>query len=185
MRYLIDGYNFLYATGAVGESEGPGALQEARRKLLARLVAAYGGEPGRVTVVFDAAGSAPGVRRRGSSRGVEVRYATGVGEEADDVIEELIRQDTAPRRLVVVSDDRRLQRAGRRRHCAVMNCKDYLAEIVRLDRARRPVRTEERPLLTPQEVRRWLAEFGELGRDPLWKELNPFDFDGADAPDGA
>src|SRR5690242_13106530 len=119
MPVLIDGYNLLYALGWVrGRRGGPAALEKARRHLLGLLSGAYGAEAATVTVVFDAAKAPAGVADSEIYQGVHVRYAVR-HEQADDLIEEVIRQDSAPRQLTVVSDDHRLQRAARRRRCVV------------------------------------------------------------------
>ena len=65
-------------------------------------------------MVFDAQTPRRACRARCIHRGLTVRFAVRY-EEADRLIEELIRADSAPRRLVVVSSDHRLQRAARRR----------------------------------------------------------------------
>src|SRR5262249_26446922 len=116
--WIIDGYNLLYALGAMPERAGPGALENARQSLLGLLAGGFGDEAGCVTVVFDAAQAPRGVPAACEYRGVQVRFAVQQ-EEADDLIELLIRQSSAPRRLTLVSDDRRLKEAARRRDCSV------------------------------------------------------------------
>ncbi len=68
----------------------------------------------RTIVVFDAHDAPPGLPGTMDHRGLTVRFAVGY-EDADSLIEELIRSDSTPRKLVVVSSDHRLQRAARRR----------------------------------------------------------------------
>jgi predicted RNA-binding protein with PIN domain len=176
MRYLIDGYNLLHAMGVLHGRVGPAGLERARRRLLGLLGRAVANPPD-VTVVFDAAGAPPGATEEEDVQGVRVLYAVRQ-DEADDLVELLIRQDSAPRQLTVVSDDHRLQHAARRRHCAALGCLDYLDE---LDRRRRgpppPGPPEKAGPAGGDETRLWLREFAGLEQDPDWKELtDPFGF---------
>ncbi|HEY1378126.1 MAG TPA: NYN domain-containing protein [Gemmataceae bacterium] len=176
MPFVIDGYNLLHAVGALAGPVGPHQLAKARAGLLGLITAAHASDP--VTVVFDARRPPPDVPAEQVHGPVRVEFA--VGGEADDRIEWLIAHDPAPKRLVVVSDDRRLQQAARRRGCAAWTCGEYLDW---LDRQRpgppRPPTPEKPAGVGPTEAQRWLAAFGELDREPAWDELfGPFD-DGA------
>jgi len=171
MRYVIDGYNLLYALGLVQARMGPHGLEKARLALLGRLAAS--GE-GAVTVVFDAGRAPPGVPAAQDHQGVRVLFA--VKREADDLIEDLIGRDSAPRGLTVVSDDHRVRQAARRRHCPVLGCLDF---IERLGRPTPPVgQPEEAPAkpsgVSRAETQHWLQEFADLANDPKVRaELNP------------
>lgn len=174
MRYLIDGYNLLHAIGLLRGRAGPHGLEKARLALLSRLCGGHAGDAVAVTVVFDASGAPPGAAAEDDYHGIHIYYA--LDSSADDLIETLIQRDAAPRQLTIVSDDHRLQQAGRRRRCPVLGCLDYLEELAR----RRP----RKPLAPPaavkpegvsgEEVRHWLREFADLANDPKWREaLNP------------
>ena len=84
--------------------------------------------------------------------------------EMDQSFEE-IRQAAVPHRLTVVSDDRRIREAARRRHCAVQGCGAFLD---RLDAGRQPPSAPRRddsgkPTGTSgDETQRWLREFADL-----------------------
>jgi hypothetical protein len=175
MRYLIDGYNLLHAMGLLSPDKGqPKALENARFDLLERLHALFGEQSPQLTVIFDAAR----VPRRGLEthdyRGLHVRFA--LRQEADDLIEALILGEKSPKSLTVVSDDHRIQVAGRRRQCGVLGCHAFL------DAAERPPRVAATPsdpcakpdTLSPEERQRWLAEFADLDDDPALKNwLDP------------
>ncbi len=96
-------------------------------------------------------------------RGITVRFAAQY-EEADDLIEELIAADSAPRRLVVVSSDHRLQRAARRRRAKAADSDVWYAELVRSRRERQQVSADApaRPAvpLLEEDVNYWLRQFG-------------------------
>jgi predicted RNA-binding protein with PIN domain len=175
MRYLIDGYNLLHAMGLLSGKVGPHGLEKARVNLLGRLAGAFGSEAGNVTVVFDASRSPPGADAAGQYQGVRVHYTHH--QEADDLIEEFIRHDASPRKLTVVSNDRRLKDAARRRQCRVLGCADFLERIDRPYRpsGSRPPETPAKPEeISRDEAQHWLREFGDLADDPKLKDW--FDF---------
>jgi hypothetical protein len=182
MPFLIDGYNLLHALGLLHGRTGPNGLAKARAALLGLVTAAHGDAAGEVTVVFDARHARGGAEDSEHRGGVHVEFTRG--EDADDRIEWLIAHDPAPKRLVVVSDDHRLQQAARRRSCVAWKCGDYLDW---LDRRRRPRQrsapAEEKPSAAGSaEADRWQAVFGDLDREPAWDELFGPDFA---ADDGA
>ena len=95
---IVDGYNLIHAAGIVGRGFGPGGLERSRLTLLNLIAASI--EPAeipRTIVVFDAQNAPPGLPNVLSHRGLLVRFAPSPGD-ADALIEELIRRDSAPRR---------------------------------------------------------------------------------------
>jgi hypothetical protein len=169
MALIIDGYNLLHASGILGRGLGPGGLQRSRQALLDFLAESLDPhEVSRTIVVFDAAGGPRGLASRAQHRGLCVRYAAGKAD-ADELIEELIREDTAPRSLVVVSSDHRLHRAARRRKAQAIDSDRWHSELLRQRRARLDPREPAlRPSgpLSPYEVAFWLREFGAAGAEP-------------------
>ncbi|MFL5327294.1 MAG: NYN domain-containing protein [Gemmataceae bacterium] len=157
MRYLIDGYNLAHASGDLRGKVGPHGLERARLALVARVAAGHD-SPGDVTVVFDARHAAGDKPSEENIQGIHVHYA--VREEADDLIERLIRSDATPKKLTVVSSDRRLKDAARRRGCIAMTSGEYLDW---LDRPRTVVPTPEPPekpeATTPEDAVQWLEAF--------------------------
>ena len=96
MSILIDGYNLLNATGVEGTGRGS-ELERARRGLLGFLVDVLTeDEIQGATIVFDARDAPPGLPYEESYRGIRVLFSRGYAE-ADDLIEELIASDHAPR----------------------------------------------------------------------------------------
>lgn len=164
MALLIDGYNLLYASGFLGRRRGPGGLARARSALLNFLSATLSpAQVRRTTVVFDSRQAPVGGVSLATHRGIQVRFAVGFAE-ADDLIEVLIREDSAPRRLTVVSSDHRLQRAARRRRAVTVDSEDWLARLER--RAWRKQNVAEVPetprdrVLSEGEIQAWLKHFG-------------------------
>jgi len=164
MSLLIDGYNLLNAVGIVGRGVGRSSLEKSRRALLNFLAESLDAEEAaRTTVVFDAADAPRGLPRVVEHRGLTVRFAAGYAD-ADSLIEELIRADTAPRRLTVVSSDHRLQRAARRRRAKAVDSDVWFAEVARrrADRAQ-PLQTgpaKPHVPLSEGEIAAWLERFG-------------------------
>lgn len=167
MSYLIDGYNLLYSLGRARKRMGPSELERARVRLLDLLAGAMGDEAGRLTVVFDAAHAPPGVLAEQIYKRIHVLYAIRENQ-ADDRIEELIRRDSAPQKLTVVSDDHRLQQAARRRHCGVMKCMEFLdfldQQRHRPPAAPPPVATKPEKV-SAEETEQWLRVFGDRADD--------------------
>lgn len=163
MRLVVDGNNLLMA-------DLPAAVAGIGEAALCRLLgrSAYANRTGDVVVVCD--GPAHPLRAGGSPVDtVELRFA-GTGREADDVIIDLIDACSAPRRLTVVSTDRKVRAAARRRRCRSVTSEAFgheLAHLVgRLHRGKpagpTPPHQPAKPAgeLTDDEVARWLDEFG-------------------------
>jgi predicted RNA-binding protein with PIN domain len=177
MAYLIDGYNLLYAIGALHGRAGPHGLEKARTRLLGLLHGALGPRPPETTVVFDAAHAPPGAAAERDDQGIHVRFAIDK-EQADDLIEELIERRADPRHLCVVSDDHRIQQAARRRHCRALGCLDFFDELHHHRRQRLTTAPAEKEAASsPADTERWLRAFADLADDPGFKELfDPYDF---------
>ena len=188
MSYLIDGYNLLFAYLGVPPSRKLSrGLERARRRLLEMLRSGQDEQSGDVTVIFDAAHAPPGAPSEFDHDGIHVAFAVH-HERADDLIETMIRQASAPRQLTVVTDDRRIQQAARRRHCTVRGCADYLETLERS--TSKPSSKGESPATKPHAIshedrQRWLGAFADLERDPAMRELVDLDAFGAveDLPD--
>lgn len=163
MSLIIDGYNLLNATNIVGRGRGRGSLERARSALLNMLVSTLSeDELATTTVVFDAKEAPPGLPDVSQHRGVTVRFARGF-DEADDLIEQLIRADNVPRSLTVVSSDHRIQRAARRRRATAIDSDRWFRQLVAHKRDHEsespPVDDKPDGQLSPDEVQRWLKEF--------------------------
>jgi uncharacterized protein len=112
MRLLIDGYNLVYTMGV---GRGPGAVDRARERMLATLGSRLDESIAVATVVvFDAKRAPEGGAVQREPSGITVRYAVGY-PEADDLLEELIQKCGIPKQLMVVSSDRRVREAARRK----------------------------------------------------------------------
>jgi len=176
MRYLIDGYNLIHALGMIQRDLPPGGLEESRRRLLVFLAKAFGKDAA-VTIVFDAQHAPRNISRLQTHQGLHIEFAPA-GQSADDRIETLIEEAAEPKALVVISNDMRLQDAARRRGARSWS---HEALLDFLDKPQSPAPPEkadsaEKPEpVSPEELKRWMQEFGHLQDDPELKEF--FDLD--------
>jgi uncharacterized protein len=164
MPLIIDGYNLLHASGILGRGRGPGHLERARNALLTILSESLPEkEIAKTIVVFDAADPPWGVARQTTYNGIRVLFASH-HSDADSHIEELIKDDTAPRKLTVVSSDHRLHRAAKRRKATAVDSDLWFAQLMR-DRYRN-LHPDENSTAKPAspnsniEVEYWLKHFG-------------------------
>jgi len=160
---LIDGYNLLHASGVFG-SGGRTPLESSREALLDWLGEVLSEDQRRrTTIVFDARNAPPGLPRAGGKHGMQIRFAPR-SCEADDMIEELIVEHTAPRSLVVVSSDHRIHRAAKRRRATPVDSDQWVAHVRRRARVNaKPARatSEDASELPDDALQAWLDEFAE------------------------
>lgn len=159
-RILVDAYNVLHVTGVLSPEVAGPDLQD-----LAELIALSRWASIPAQLICD--GKATKAAR--PPRGVKIVYA-GAGKDADSLIESLIERDTAPRSLRIVSSDRRLRNAARRRKASWMSSEDFLRALNH--DAGRPSRGKlssgKPPAPVPEgSVERWLADLGVEPNDPL------------------
>lgn len=156
MAVLIDGNNLLHAAGA-GELE-----IRASRLGLCHVIGEWAKKrKQRVRIVFDGPSPRDAVLQQMVRTGVEVTFS-GAGVSADVVLAELIRTESAPKRLTVVSSDREVQRPARRRKCSVESS-DAFARNVAAELRRPASRDESRPEkptgVSEAELKLWLEAF--------------------------
>ena len=157
MKLIIDGYNLLHASGVFGTGRGERAFEESRRALLDMLAELLGEEAGQTVVVFDAARAPDGLPGRLTHRGIRVWFAREY-PDADSLIEELVEDATSPH-LVVVSSDRRLQVAARRRRAKAVSCEEWLAEARAARRRSRQAGDAKPPEPGPEGAEYWKRYF--------------------------
>jgi predicted RNA-binding protein with PIN domain len=183
MALLIDGYNLLHVTGIFAQ-DGPGTeLHRTRLALLNFLSTAIDQrERKATTIVFDAAGAPPGLPGMIKHDGITVCFAQR-HSDADEMIEELLEKVRAPRSLLVVSSDHRVQRAARHVGASYLDSEEWYSERLAICRARKSAAEEAaKPSgdLTPDELNYWLQEFG--GTKSLKKTKSPKKKSESDSP---
>jgi predicted RNA-binding protein with PIN domain len=177
MALLIDGYNLLNATGIFAQA-GPGTELHRTRVALLNFLSASIDQRERkaTTIVFDAAGAPPGLPRTTKHDGITVHFAQR-HSDADEMIEELLEECRAPRSLVVVSSDHRVQRAARHVGASFLDSEEWYSQQLAICRERRALADDAaaKPTgnLTADELNYWLREFSGSG-GPKAESDNPF-----------
>lgn len=114
MPFIVDGYNLLHLIQKA--SEDYGAITDVQ---LCRIIGEYLKQINETgEVIFDGTGP----REKGGFDNIsnlEV-FFSGLRSDADTIIEDKITASTAPRRLTIVSSDRRLRIAARKRKATVV-----------------------------------------------------------------
>jgi predicted RNA-binding protein with PIN domain len=153
---IIDGNNLLWAIREKFDEREIGTEIELCR-VLWRFFAATAEEG---QIVFDGAGPAD-KSEFNTIDNIEVYFA-GFHKDSDSVIEEKIKADSAPRRLTVVSSDRRLRKAAGLRRATAIKSEDFWAEVRKELLRKKPRRKEpmeKKEGLTESETDRWMDLF--------------------------
>ncbi len=92
---------------------------------------------------------------------LEVLFA-GLGSDADTVIENKIKASTAPKRLSIVSSDRRLRDAARARRATAVKSEVFWDNLQKQLKRKKTVKEPEakRVGLSESETKQWLEFFG-------------------------
>ena len=92
---------------------------------------------------------------------LEILFA-GLGADADTVIEDKISASTAPKRLTVVSNDRRLRKAAHMRRCISLKSEAFWNNVQKQLNRKRPARepAQKRQGLSESETDQWLDFLG-------------------------
>lgn len=154
--YIIDGYNLLWSVHKVAVHSQD--ISEAR---LCRLVGTYLQTIGvEGQIVFDGIGP-PDKTAFNYVPGIEVIFS-GSGTDADTFIEAKISSDTAPKRLTIVSSDRRIRNAAKLRKAVSVKSEQFWRDVINVlskkDRAHEPA--EKRQGLDQAQTGQWLKYFG-------------------------
>jgi predicted RNA-binding protein with PIN domain len=156
MPIIIDGHNLLWMLRRSGNEFD--SLTDLK---LCHIVAKYlslVSEKGHI--VFD--GTGPKDKRAFDNiSNLEVSFS-GLGREADSVIERKITASTDPRRLTVVSSDRRLRTAARAAKASAIKSEAFWNDLNRhLNQAgKNPEPRAKRQGLSEGETQQWLKIFG-------------------------
>jgi len=175
MPLLIDTFNVLHTTGVLPPDLAGidvlgliGLLQQSRYAN-DRITLACDGSPHTTGQDTASAGSVDELD------GFTIRHS-GPVKTADDLIIELIKLNTAPRRLVVVSSDHQILRAARKRRCKVFSSPEFLQQLADDARLPRPSGTrfpKPRTAMTDQQVASWMSIFKLNAAAPEMPEAPP------------
>lgn len=126
---IIDGYNLMHALGLARQRYGPGELERRRHRFLRLIADSFAeDERKRITVVFDAGDPYVDHPRESSLDGLRIVFSPP-DSDADTEIERLIRRHSAPKQLEVISSDRRLKDAVRRRKGTSITSEEFASRL--------------------------------------------------------
>jgi predicted RNA-binding protein with PIN domain len=157
MPVIIDGHNLLHSIHK--EDPDSGTISDV---WLCRVISGYLrliDEKGEI--IFDGTGPRD---KSGFDNlpNLEVFFA-GLRSDADTVIEEKIKASTAPKRLTIVSSDRRLRDAARKRKTTVVKSQVFWDNLCKQLARQKKAITEPRGKrhgLSDSETEQWLKFFG-------------------------
>jgi len=153
---IIDGYNLLHSIRKANEDSD--AISDIQLCRIVDIFLTQTGQKGEV--IFDGTGP-PDKSKFDNTSKLEVFFA-GPGRDADTVIENKIKASTAPRRLTVVSSDRRVLQAARARRATAIKSNVFWdnlqRQLSRKKTAREP--PAKRRGLSESETEQWLKFFG-------------------------
>ena len=125
MPFLFDGYNLLRMIQRSDEE-----FESLAESGLCRILSEYLKRVrDRGHIFFDGIGP-PDKTRLGGLDNLDV-YFTGPHTDADTAIEEKIADSTAPKSLIIVSSDRRIRAAGKKRKAVVVKSELFWPGIIR------------------------------------------------------
>ena len=154
MPLLIDGHNLLRTI----QRDACAALEDAQ---MCQLIGAYLYRKKDIgKIVFDGIGPPDKTALR-DIRGLDVFFSGQ--HEADDIIEDMVLDNTAPKKLIVVSSDRRVKAAAKKRKATAINSDDFWARLIKVlekKRSHPPEPLAKREGIGEKETDIWLKEFG-------------------------
>jgi predicted RNA-binding protein with PIN domain len=157
MPVIIDGTNLLWALHEAGD-EREITTEIELCGVLGRYFTLKGED---AELIFDGAGpSDQSAFERGGRLTV---IFSGFRTDTDTVIEDKIKASTAPKRLTVVSSDRRLRKAATARKAIAVKSEQFWAQVLTELRQRQPERKEpeeKQDGLTDGETEQWMDFFG-------------------------
>jgi hypothetical protein len=163
MKVVIDTYNALHKTGVLPPElaglDAPGLVD-----LLSR------GRWSRNQVLLVCDGVLPRGHRDTRHGGIGTIHS-GADKEADDIIEEIIARSDAPSRMLVISSDRRVVRAARKRKCRTMSSEVFLRTLIH---------DHEKTIQAGNRRKDAARPAGKLSRKSVDDWRTKFDIDGDD-----
>ena len=160
MRYIFDGHNLLFAVRGSGEQFASLSVIATTQFLCHILEEYLVLKKSRGILFYD--GTGPSDKRFFDNfSNLDVEFA-GEYLEADDLIEDEIADYSAPKSLIVVSSDRKIRTAARRRHSKSVDSTDFWFEVLKeIDRPKNKIKepAAKQTGITTSEVSYWMDFF--------------------------
>ena len=154
--FIIDGHNLLHAIPKVDETTD--LISDLQ---LCRIVDNYLKRTGNNgEIIFDGTGPPDKTGFDDMSR-LEISFS-GLNTDTDTIIEDKISASTAPKRLIIVSSDRRIRKAARTRKATSVKSEEFWNNLSKQLSIKRPKKEpgEKRYGLSESETEQWLDYFG-------------------------
>ena len=158
-----------------------GDLQRCRTRLIRFLLQKLSSaELDRTTLVFDARVPPPDRPSEFRISGLRVQFANP-GGDADEMIERLLAEHSAPGRVTLISSDRRLQTAARRRRAKPVASEEFFEQMERRERLSRHgdlsagdpySELKQGRSMTTGELAAWEKVFGDIP-GTTWSTATP------------
>jgi len=155
MPVIIDGHNLLWL---IRNQEEDKTITDVA---LCRVLDVYFGLTREYAeIIFDGIGP-PDKTAFDSIKNMEITFS-GRATDCDTLVENRISDSTAPKRLVIVSSDRRLRDAADKRKAIAIKSEDFWDEVQKRISKHKPGKepAQKRKGLTQSETELWLKEFG-------------------------
>ena len=153
---IIDGYNLLHAIHKAEEDS-----ESISDVALCRIIGGYLKQIGEAgEIIFDGTGPRDKSGFDNISN-LEVFFA-GLGTDTDTIIEDKIKVNTAPKRLTIVSSDRRLRKAAHARKATAVKSDVFWSNLQKQLSRKKGIREPAAKWqgLTDSETKQWLEFFG-------------------------
>lgn len=160
MRYIIDGYNFLFRL-----PQKKGASLETRRKILVDSLREELSEfPAHALLIFDSGDEVCDYAQVAKWPHLDVIYAPR-HQSADDYIVELIEQEQNPHMVTVVTSDAELAKLCKYHHVRIATIEEFLFLIRKKQNKKEQLREEKKKKDLPSEIERLRKIFEEKLND--------------------
>ena len=160
MQYIFDGHNLLFAVRGSGEQFASLSVEAATHFLCHILEEYLQLKKSRGVLFYDGIGPSDKRFFQNFAR-LEVEFS-GDYYEADDYIEAEIEASSAPKRLVVVSSDRKIRDKARRRRATSIPSIDFWFDVIKeIDKPKPKIKepAAKRRGITTSEVSYWMKYF--------------------------
>ncbi|MFB0564652.1 MAG: NYN domain-containing protein [Candidatus Aminicenantaceae bacterium] len=155
MAYLIDGNNFI---GYISRS----SLKDPRSKLIliSKLQIFQHLKRTRIIIVFDGYPDPNIIGKHLRRKNFSVFYPPH-GQNADQLIKEIILKQTYFRRFYVVSSDREVQLFAKSKGAKTLNCEEFSRQLIKALKEYKNAKEEEKKVTfpSPLEINQWLEIF--------------------------
>ena len=156
---IIDGYNLLRAVQNLSEQTA-GVADTQICHIISRYLTLT---KSRGAIIFDGVGPRDKTGFNNVAN-LEVVFS-GRSKEADDIIEKLVLQNSAPRSLTVVSSDRRIKSAANKKKATAIGSVDFWNEVIKTLDKKAKIKSEPPAKylgISEAETEYWLRLFGLL-----------------------